>query len=169
MSLPVFFQTPKISLRLPRGRRVTIEELCRQAGVSCRVTGLSARRQLHVADAPLLRAVRSPGPLGPVWVGVPYKDVRKRALHVLGMLAYGVFDYAARECLRGLEVARPSPGRGRPRTGRALSAAERKRLSRQRLGYRGQDPNALRSNNPKSQLRSQASRSPVQAVPRTRK
>lgn len=74
-----------------------------------------------------MRAVRGPGPLSEVWLGIPPGRPARRALVALGLLAFGVFDYGARECLRGLDVAKATPGAGRPRTGRALSAAQKQR------------------------------------------
>lgn len=133
MSLPVFFPTADVATALPPGKRFTLSELCKLAGVECRVTGAPAQRRLRVGESPVLRAVRIPGPLSEVWLGVPPGNPRSRALKALGLLAYGAFDYGARETLRGLAIARPSPGPGRPSSGSALSAAERQRRYRERL------------------------------------
>ena len=134
MALPVFFPVVDVAAALPGGRRSTVRQLCRAAGVECRVVGAPAERCVILAEAPLPRALRTPGPLGPVWLGLPRGDSRRRALQALGLLAYGVFDYCARESLRGLPIARPTAGPGRPRTGTALSAAERQRRYRGRRG-----------------------------------
>lgn len=132
MSLPVFFQSPAVESRLPRGgRRTTLADLCRQAGIPMRVTGLGARRPIYVSSAPRLAAVRMPGKLGPVWVAAPGSAAR-RSLLVLGVLAYAVFDYGARECLRGRPEARAAAGPGRPLVPRPLSVAERQRRHRSR-------------------------------------
>lgn len=133
MSLPVFFPPAEISLALPEGQRTTLAALCHSAGIDCRVTGLSASRPLLVAQASAMRAVRGPGPLSEVWLGIPAGKPARRSLVALGLLAFGVFDYGARECLRGLDVAKASAGPGRPRTGRAMSAAEKQRRYRERL------------------------------------
>lgn len=109
-----------------------MRQLCALAGVECRVTGAPADRPLRLSEAPDLRAVRGPGPLAEVWLGVPPGALRARALKALGLLAYGAFDYGARETLRGLPIARPSPGPGRPILGKALSPAERQRRYRER-------------------------------------
>jgi hypothetical protein len=133
MSLPVFFPTADVATTLPPGKRFTLRELCTLAGVECRVTGAPAERRLRVGESPVLRAVRIPGPLSEVWLGIPRGNPRSRALKALGLLAYGAFDYGARETLRGLTIARPGPGPGRPSSGFALSAAERQRRYRERL------------------------------------
>ncbi len=130
MSLPVFFPTPEITLELPEGEPATLESLCVAAGVACRVTGLSASRPLKIAVRPQMRVARTPGQLSPVWLGIPPASPRRRALLALGMLAYSVFDYGARETLRGLPESRASAGPGRPRTGRPATPAERQRDSR---------------------------------------
>lgn len=132
MPLPVHWPTAEVAPALPAGSRVTVAALCRRAGIPCHVTGPPARRPVRLAVSKLLRAVRLPGPFGEVWLGVPRGARRRVALVALGMLAYGVFDYTARESLRGVAAGRPGPGRGRPRTGRALSNAERQRRYRSR-------------------------------------
>ncbi len=132
MTLPVFFPPSEYASVLPRGQRMTLRDLCARAGVRCRVTGPPAQRPLRLARSGHLRALCTPGPLSEVWLAVPAGNARSRALLALGLLAYGVFDYGARESLRGLDVSRPSPGPGRPSTGTALSSTERQRRYRQR-------------------------------------
>jgi hypothetical protein len=137
MSLPVFLPVAEVASRLPSGRRLTLRQLCRLAEVDCRVSGPPATRPLRLAHSRALRAVRRPGPFGEVWLGVPRnRKPKARALLALGLLAYGVFDYGARESLRGLAVAKPSPGPGRPISGSGQSPAERQRRYRQRLSAR---------------------------------
>lgn len=133
MGLPVFFPSPEISLRLPEGVPTTLPDLCRAAGVSCRVSGLSTRRFLAMATTPRMRVVRMPGSLSDVWMGIPPGTPRRRALLALGMLAYSVFDYGARETLRGLPESRATVGPGRPRSARSLTPAERQRRRREKL------------------------------------
>jgi hypothetical protein len=136
MGLPVFFPPADVVAVLPPGERLTLRELCERAGVACRVSGPAAHRGLRLCEGPELRALRRPGPLADVWLAVPPGKPRRRALIALGLLAYGVFDYGARETLRGLPVARPTPGPGRPASGRALSSAERQRRHRGRAWRR---------------------------------
>jgi hypothetical protein len=135
MGLPAYIPAPSIVGKLPAGQDVTLRELCDRAGVVCRVTGISAERSLKISCTKSLEAARLPGLLGPVWLGVPKGSLRRRALLALGLLAYGVFDYAARETLRGLSCSRASVGAGRPRTGKALTGAERQRRWRQRIEH----------------------------------
>ena len=130
MGLPVFFPSCEISLELPAGRPVSIADLCHEAGVKCRVTGVAARRPVRVATAPSMRAVRRPGTLSEVYVGVPKCSPSRGALLALGLLAYSAFDYAARETLRGLPEAAAVSSPGRPLSPRPLSGAERQRRYR---------------------------------------
>jgi hypothetical protein len=133
MSLPIFFPPSEIAAILPPGKPTTLRKLCQIAGIDCRVTGLSARRRLRLGDAAPMKAIRLPGALGPVWLGISKKEKpARRALLALGLLAFSVFDYGARECLRGLDEANASPGRGRPRKLRPLTLAERQRRWRQK-------------------------------------
>ena len=126
MGLPVFFPPADISLRLPPGESLTVRRLCERAGIACRVSGPPAERRVRLGCAAMMRAVRRPGPFGEIWIGISDKlSPKRRAFLALGFLAYGVFDYAARECLYGLEAAKPVVGPGRPRKVCALSGAER--------------------------------------------
>ncbi len=136
MSLPVFFPAAEVAATLPAGEGLTVRELCGLAGVACRVTGAPAERRVRLGEASVLRAIRAPGPLSEVWLGVPPAQARARALTAVGLLAYGVLDYCARESLRGLAIAKPSAGRGRPISGRAIVAADRQRRYRERISRR---------------------------------
>ena len=132
MSLPGFFPTPEPSLRLPAGEKTTLSKLCDLAGIECRVSGISAERQIFVTESSEMRIVKRPGALSDVWLGVPLGTEKRRALLALGMLAYGEHDYGARETLRGLPESRASAGPGRPRSRRPLTGAERQRRHRLR-------------------------------------
>ena len=132
MGLPVFFPQPEIVLELPAGKPTSLPELCRACGVPCKVTGLSARRPLRISETAELRVARIPGALSGIWVGIPPVPPARRALLALGLLAFSAFDYGARETLRGRPEAFPSTSAGRPRSRRALTAAERQRRHRER-------------------------------------
>lgn len=136
MGLPVFFPAADIARTLPPGRALTVRTLCELAGVVCGVTGAPAERPVRLARAAALRALTKPGPLSEVWLGVPRGSPQRRALLALALLAYGAFDYCARESLRGLPIAQATHGRGRPASGVAMSAAQRQRRHRARLARR---------------------------------
>ena len=110
---------------------VTLRQLCDTAEIPCRVTlGYAPKIVLH-SGAEHYRS------LDTYFVGgcagaAPLKQVS--ALRVLEALAYGFFDYGAREsvCGRGLFVAAASPGRPR-KHGRAMTSAERMRAMRGRV------------------------------------
>ena len=114
-------------------RRTTVRALCREAEIPCLVEGPPAERAVHVVHGSLW-AAREPGPMGAVLVAVPAGPRRRRALLALGVLAYAVFDYAARECLRGRPEARLAPPAGRPRSAAPLTGAERQARWRARRG-----------------------------------
>ena len=131
--LPAIFPDVEIVPRAPRvGRRETVESLCREAHIDCRVTGPSAGRVVYIRRASKFEIFREPGSLGVVSMGVPKDDVRERAVLVLGALAYAVFDYAARESMRGRPESKPCLPVGRPRQALVLSGAERQRRWRER-------------------------------------
>lgn len=128
--LPVFFPIVNIVREsdIVGDVRLSMKSLCEQAGIHCRVTGQAAERRVVIQKIEQndLIISRAPGEFGAVCVSTNNHD----PLFVLGVLAYGVNDYAAREtvCGRGLFGVRKTLGR--PRTGRALLDSERKRKAR---------------------------------------
>ena len=135
--LPAFFPKVKIEARVQAGRRFTVRSLCETAGLVCRVTGPSSERIVFLRKTDDLDVSREPGPMGRVSIGVPKCDVEdslqpERAILVLGVMAYAVFDYASRESMRGRPESRTSLPVGRPRKRRTLSGAERTRGWRRR-------------------------------------
>ena len=141
MGLPAFFPPADVVAGLPPGERLMLRALCERAGIPCRVSGPPVNRRVRLAPGPTLRALRMPGPLAEVWLCVPRGSRRRRALLALGLLAYAVFDYGARESLRGIAQARATAGPGRPGSGKALTSAERQRRYRKRIrqGARRED------------------------------
>ena len=131
MGLPDF-PAARISTDLPQGERLTVEALCERAAIPCRVSGPPARRWVRLGEG-RLAAIRQPGAYGEVWLAVPKAVTpRRRALLALGLMAYSVFDYTARECLYGRPEADYSRGPGRPATGSPLTNAERQRRFREK-------------------------------------
>ncbi|MGA9855123.1 MAG: hypothetical protein WBR29_07600 [Gammaproteobacteria bacterium] len=108
---------------------VTYQALCDLAGVAVRISGADLDRRVHV-----LAGDQHAYPVGmPDTVGVAlpgYRGTRVHALRILEILAYGFFDYAARETLRGRDLFAPSARPGRKASGKALSGAERMRRMR---------------------------------------
>jgi hypothetical protein len=131
--LPAVFPQVEIVKRVSHeGRRLTVRALCAEAGIECRVTGPAVERVIYVRFAQELAAAREPGPTGVVSITVNEVEVLKKAILALGILAYAVFDYTARESLRGLPEARLSLPLGRPCIGRPKSGAERTRKWREK-------------------------------------
>ena len=124
--LPAIFPDVEIVKSLPAGRETTVSSLCEEAGIECRVTGPSAGRKVRLHPGPLSVA-REPGSSSPVSIGLPGGTRKERAILALGILAYAVFDYAARESMRGRPEAKMSLPPGRPRKPHPLSGAERMR------------------------------------------
>ena len=134
--IPAMFPPAKLVVEVPRGSATTVESLCRQAGIECRVTGPSASRVVYLRSSPHLEVHQEPGNSGAVSVGLPGElprnDPRKAATRVLAVLAYVVFDYAARESVRGWPEMLVSLPRGRPRSPRPMTGAERQRRWRRK-------------------------------------
>ena len=130
--LPAIFPDVQIVKRIPNGSETTVSSLCEEAGIECRVTGPSAGRKIYLRND-RMSVSREPGSSGPVAIGIPDGGRKERAILALGILAYAVFDYAARESMRGRPEARMSLPPGRPRKPHPLSGAERTRRWRSSL------------------------------------
>ena len=111
----------------------TIGELCYRAEIECRVTGYSTERRVCLQAGDQLEITRQPGPMGLVTLTLPPGDDKTRAGLALGVLAYAVFDYVARESMRGRPESQSTLPLGRPRKAHPLTGAERQRRWRQRL------------------------------------
>ena len=110
--------------------KITYQDLCRRAGVRCRISGEDLRRTIVLArQGESVRIVGNPDTLRVV---ANESNAEKQALRALEVLAYGFHDYAAREAVCGRGYFRPLPPPGRPRSGRALTSAERVRNHRNR-------------------------------------
>jgi hypothetical protein len=126
--LPALLPQAQIVRRaLRQGRRLTVEALCRELAIECRVTGPCIKRKVYVRQASELVVEREPGAMGTVSMGLNRSGKKDQAVLALGILAYVVFDYVARESVRGLPEMKTSPPVGRPRKTRILSGAERQR------------------------------------------
>jgi hypothetical protein len=134
--IPVNLPPTTVVAVAPAGDSRTVEELCREAGIACRVTGPSTKRTINLRYSKTVKACREPGLAGTVTLGLPETVPHKRAVLALGVLAYSVFDYVARESLRGLPESRPSAPRGRPRKPQPLTGAERQKNWRSRNSRR---------------------------------
>ena len=122
--LPAIFPDVEIVKKIPAGRETTVSSLCEAAGIECRVTGPSAGRKIYLRSD-RMSVAREPGSSGSVAIGLPDGDRKEQAILALGILAYAVFDYAARESMRGRPEARMSLPPGRPRKPHPLSGADR--------------------------------------------
>ena len=109
--------------------RTTIDELCKAAGVTMRVTG-SKRRDVACAIGNTHAYTDNVYYVG---VGDSWSPSRTSALRVLEVLAYGFHDYVARECVCGRGLFVPPKPMGRPLNGsRPMTAAERMAAMRAR-------------------------------------
>ena len=129
--LPAFYPPVNIVRHVDDGERLTVSLLCERAGVACRVTGQAAQRPVIIKKTGAgVALTRLPGDFGAMHIACHNTDPR----FILGAMAYGFNDYAARESVRDLGLFGIAPPKGRPRTGRALSGARRTRRSRARSG-----------------------------------
>jgi hypothetical protein len=133
MSLPLNFPHPSYTMKLTLDSSFALDALCVLAGIACKGSGAWRQRPIEPVPAaqPFIEA--APGGWGPVRVGVPpryAKTQRSVARYVLGAMAYGLFDPIARESIKGQPWTKIE-NLGRPRSGKALSAARRQQRYRQ--------------------------------------
>ncbi len=131
MSTPLFYPQPKYVAAIRReGALLTIDDLCRENGIPCRLTGRGSQREVMIVDAPEPFIEVEPFG-GAVKIGVPKKFSGKLSRkYALAAMAYSVFDLAARESVRGNRDFCDIMIIGRPRQGRAKTNAERQRKFR---------------------------------------
>jgi hypothetical protein len=130
--LPLFFPAPEYVVRLPAsGQRRTLARLCEDAGIACRASGPWTQRDVRVCYGQPWAAHALPGDWAAVRLQVPGSGVQG-ARQALAYLAYGLHDLVARESVRGLPWVAAAGRPGRPRSGRALSGAERQARYRRR-------------------------------------
>lgn len=130
--LPLFLPGPMYVARLPvGGQRMTLMRLCERAGVACRASGAWTQRPIRVVFGQPWAAHALPGDWAEVRLQVPGTG-ETGARQALGYLAYELHDLVAKESIRSQTWAVIAPPRGRPRRGRALTAAERQARYRER-------------------------------------
>lgn len=138
--VPLFYPPVRYTPRLERQDGVSLRELCERAGIACRASGEWIERKVSwepvSEDAPMT-ITAEPGHTGAVHVRLPTRQPQSItpkavARQLLLAMAYGVFDGVARESVRGIEWSRRLTPRGRPRSVRPQSGAERQRTWRER-------------------------------------
>ncbi|HEY7954685.1 MAG: hypothetical protein ACHQ17_10785 [Polyangia bacterium] len=133
MSIPLFLPPARIVEHLDDRRAIPLRELLAAAGVPCRATGRFTDRLVCVVPGKPGLIEREPGDWAAVRIGVPSGlSARNAARYASAVMAYGLMDLVARESLRGQLWARPTPPRGRPARGLALTGVERQRNYRAR-------------------------------------
>jgi hypothetical protein len=134
MSLPLNFPIPEYVTQLHLSTSLPLAEFCAFAGVSCKGSGLWRQRKIQAIACTVAFIQAEPGGWGSVCVGVPWahcQSPQSMARYTLGALAYGLFDVVARESVKG-QVWTKIKALGRPRSGHALTSAERQKRYRQR-------------------------------------
>lgn len=110
------------------------QELLALAGIPGRVSGPVLQRRIYFDDSG--SSLKPVGGCPDVLVSLAAPQTPGQARKVLGILAYGFLDYAAREAVCGRGYFRAASRPGRPRTGKAASGKERTRKARARQAAR---------------------------------
>ena len=145
MSTPLFFPIVQYVPRLELRNSLSIRELCSNAGVACRASGVWTERKVEVICGMRAQVLAEPGDWGSVkitiaskpgasfpavarsWsLGMPVsRTEREQARYALAVLAFSLHDLVAKESIKGQPWLQVSPPKGRPRTGKALTTRER--------------------------------------------
>jgi len=136
MKMPLFFPIPtrvrSVAESTHAGTTLSLYDLCEQAQVPCKATGTWTMRNVTVHTpeksgvAPSI--VCEPGSQGSVVITTPANlNPKDASRYALAAMAYGLFDFVARESVRGCSWARPTLPAGRKRSGTAKSNSVRQR------------------------------------------
>jgi len=131
MSIPLFHAPTEYVNGLTLENPITIEELCKLAGVTCRASGAWIQRLIEVRIGKENRVFAEPGDWGRVRIEVKFcRSKEEKFRQALSTMAYGLHDLVARESIKGQPWNTVTSPKGRPRTGKALTTAERQRKFR---------------------------------------
>lgn len=132
MSTPFFISPPIYVETIISSRAVTIQALCNTAGVKCQASGSWINRRVEIKHGPRVLIEAEPGDWGTVRITMPKTNKIEEARVALTILAYSLHDLVAKQSIKGQLFSKVPNPRGRKRTGKALSNAERQRLHRER-------------------------------------
>lgn len=130
MSIPLFFPPVTYVRALELGSPMTLRELCKAAGTSCRASGAWTERQVEVVRGKTETITAEPGMGGRVRIVVGEKRQKERARFGLAAMAYALHDLVAKASISKAPWARIPEPRGRPKSGLALTSRERQRRFR---------------------------------------
>ena len=112
---------------------LTLEDLCHRAGVPCRASGGWTKRKIGIRYADFIKIEAEPGDWGAVQITMPKCTKEKEAKLALQILAYVLHDLVAKQSILGLSWAKIPLPKGRIKTGKAMTNAERQRRFRTRI------------------------------------
>lgn len=127
----IFFTPPiEYKKRITSKSFITLSELCRAANISCAASGKWTQRKVDIVYSNKLRIFAEPGDWGAVRIAIARTTRADEARVALIILAYSLQDLVAKQSIKGIAWGKVPLPRGRKRTGKALTNAERQRLFR---------------------------------------
>jgi hypothetical protein len=132
MHYPLFFPIPRVVSKISHAHSKPLADVLQTAGATVRASGPWTLRPIVLAfgQTDILKEATD---YGTVQIGVPLSATEIEAARYASLaMAYSLMDLVARESIRGLPWTRPGAAPGRPRTGQALTNAERQRKYRRR-------------------------------------
>lgn len=133
MSTTFFIPPPKYLQRLELVNPLDIAALCERVGIRCQASGAWINRRIEIKHGSELFVEAEPGDWGAIRITMPKTTKLAEAKLALVVLAYSLNDLVARQSVKGHDFARVPIPKGRIKTGRALSNAERQKLYRERV------------------------------------
>ena len=134
MSIPLFLPLATVVPALELRRPITLQQLCADAGVRVRASGAWTQRRVEIVKGRSLSVTAEPGDNGQVKIALAHTTDQSDARTALAVMAYVLHDLVAKESIRGASWSRVALPRGRPKTGQALTLAERQRRFRKNRG-----------------------------------
>ena len=129
----LFFFSPIIYIsELKLVNACSIAELCQRVNIPCLASGDWTQRKVEIRHGEILIIEAEPGDWGAVRLTIKKSTKTKEAQTALLILAYALHDLVAKESIKNLPWSKVPVPRGRIRTGKALSNAERQRIFRER-------------------------------------
>lgn len=131
--MDMFFFTPtnyvsELKLLKPH----SIAELCERVNIPCLASGNWTQRKVEIRYGEILTIEAEPGDWGAVRLTIKKSTKIKEAQTALLILAYALHDLVAKESIKNLPWSKVPVPRGRIRTGKALTNAERQKIFRER-------------------------------------
>lgn len=130
MSNIYFLPQPKFVAQIPLDNYLEIASLCERAKIPCAASGNWTKRKIEISYSNHLQIEAEPGDWGTVKISMRKSSKLLEARLALLILAYSLHDLVAKQSIKTHPWAKIPLPKGRIKTGKAMSNAERQRKFR---------------------------------------